>query len=106
MLQEAGVSIRRIRVDGGAAKNDWLMQFQADILNLPVERPLYIETTSLGVGFLAGLGIGYWEEKEILHLWKREAVFFPQMRKETRERLYVGWQKAVARILTSSQKGT
>ncbi|MCK4926057.1 glycerol kinase GlpK [Candidatus Aerophobetes bacterium] len=106
MLQEAGVSIRRIRVDGGAAKNDWLMQFQADILDLPVERPLYVETTSLGVGFLAGLGIGYWKEKEILHLWKREAVFLPQMRKETRERLYVGWQKAVARILTSSQKGT
>lgn len=106
MLQEAGVSIRRIRVDGGAAKNDWLMQFQADILDLPVERPLYVETTSLGVGFLAGLGIGYWKEKEILHLWKREAVFLPQMRKETRKRLYVGWQKAVARILTSSQKGT
>jgi len=106
MLQEAGVSIKKIRVDGGAAKNDWLMQFQADILDLPVERPLYIETTSLGVGFLAGLAIGYWEEKEILHLWKREAVFLPQMRKEARERLYGGWQKAVARILTSSQKGT
>ncbi len=105
MLQEAGVCIRRIRVDGGAAKNDWLMQFQADILDLPVERSLCIETTSLGVGFLAGLGIGYWEEKEILHLWKRETVFLPQMREETREELYEGWREAVARILTSSQKG-
>jgi len=105
MLQEAGVSIKEIRVDGGAAKNDWLMQFQADISNLPVERPLHIETTSLGVGFLAGLGIGYWKEKEILHLWKREAVFLPRMRKETREKLYGGWEKAVSRILTSSQKG-
>jgi len=57
-------------------------------------------------GFLAGLGIGYWKEKEIPHLWKREAVFLPRMRKGTREKLYGGWQKAVARILTSSQKGT
>ncbi len=102
MLKETGICIEKIRVDGGAAKNNWLMQFLADILNLPVERPLYLETTSLGAGFLAGLGIGYWKKEEISHLWKREAIFLPQMRKEKREKLYTGWKKAVARILTSN----
>jgi len=104
MRKEAGIAIKKIRVDGGAAKNDWLMQFQADILDLPVERPLYLETTSLGAGFLAGLGIGYWKEKEILHLWKREAVFLPRMKKETSEKLYAGWKEAVAHILTEKQE--
>ncbi len=102
MLKETDISIERIRVDGGAAKNNWLMQFQADILNLPVERPLHLETTSLGIGFLAGLGIDYWKEGEIPHLWKREAIFFPRMGKEKREKLYTGWKKAVARILSSN----
>jgi len=100
MLKEAGISIEKIRVDGGAAKNNWLMQFQADILNLPVERPFYLETTSLGVGFLAGLGVGYWKEEEISHRWKKEAVFLPRMKKETREKLYTGWKEAVAHILS------
>jgi len=102
MLKEAGASIKKMRVDGGAAKNNWLMQFQADILNLPVERPFYLETTSLGVGFLAGLGVGYWKEEEISHLWKKEAVFLPRMEKETRKKLYTGWKEAVACLLSSN----
>ena len=71
-------------------------------VNLPVERPLCLETTSLGIGFLAGLGIDYWKEGEISHLWKREATFLPRIQKEKREELYTGWKRAVARILSSN----
>jgi len=95
MCKEVGIPIKKIRVDGGAAKSDWLMQFQADILNIPVERPYYMETTSIGVGFLAGLSIDYWGKEQISLLWKRQSVFSPQMGEETREKLYRGWKKAV-----------
>ncbi|MBE0477644.1 glycerol kinase GlpK [Candidatus Aerophobetes bacterium] len=98
MLEEAGIFIDKIRVDGGAAKNNWLMQFQADILNLPVERPIYLETTSLGAAFLAGLGAGCWSEKDIEGVWKQEAVFYPKMEEKLRKKLYAGWKKAVERI--------
>ena len=100
MCREAGVAIKGIRVDGGAAQNDWLMQFQANILNLPLERPRYMETTSLGVGFLAGLGVGYWAEEQISHLWKKKCVFHPHMGEEARKKLYTGWKEAVKRITT------
>jgi len=104
MCKEVGIPIKKIRVDGGAAKSDWLMQFQADILNIPVERPYYMETTSIGVGFLAGLSIDYWGKEQISLLWKRQSVFSPQMGEETREKLYRGWKKAVNCILTSREK--
>jgi len=104
MCKEVGIPIKKIRVDGGAAKNDWLMQFQADILNIPVERPYYMETTSIGVGFLAGLSIDYWGKEQISLLWKKQSVFSPQMGEETREKLYRGWKKAVNCILTSREK--
>jgi len=100
MVEESGTSIEKIRVDGGAAKNNWLMQFQADVLNVPVERPLYLETTSLGAGLLAGLGVGFWKEEEISNLWKKETTFYPKMEDKKRERLYAGWRKAVARVLS------
>jgi len=101
MAEESGTSIEKIRVDGGAAKNNWLMQFQADILNIPIERPLYLETTSLGAGFLAGLGAGFWKEEEISNLWKKETIFYPKMEDKVREKLYTGWKKAVFRVLSS-----
>ena len=106
MLEEAGISVDGIRVDGGAAKNDWLMQFQADILNLPIERPFTTETTSLGAGFLAGLSAGFWKEEEIKNLWRRETVFLPRMAQEKREKLYAGWKEAVTRVLSSPQKAS
>lgn len=101
MLDDKNISIDRIRVDGGAAKNNWLMQFQADILNLPVERPVCLETTSLGAAFLAGLGAGYWDEDAIQHLWKKETVFYPGMEKNLRKKLYAGWKRAVEQTLST-----
>uniref|UniRef100_UPI000AB783C6 FGGY-family carbohydrate kinase n=1 Tax=Thermococcus peptonophilus TaxID=53952 RepID=UPI000AB783C6 len=83
---------------GGATKNDFLMQFQADILNRRVIRPVVKETTALGAAYLAGLAVGYWDSvEEIAELWKAEKVFEPNMDEETRERLYRGWKEAVKR---------
>ncbi|MCD6082792.1 glycerol kinase, partial [Candidatus Aerophobetes bacterium] len=88
------------KVDGGAAKNDFLMQFQADILNVPVERPAVLETTSLGAAFLAGLATGFWKDTdELSSLWKRDVLFVPRMDEKKRESLYKGWRKAVRCIL-------
>ncbi|MDV3103418.1 glycerol kinase GlpK [Thermococcus waiotapuensis] len=97
---EALVGIRELRVDGGATANDFLMQFQADILNRRVVRPLVKETTALGAAYLAGLAVDYWEGlEEIKGLWKAERVFEPAMDEETRERLYRGWKEAVKRAM-------
>lgn len=101
MGKETGIPIKKLRVDGGASQNNWLMQFQADILNLPVERPYYMETTSLGVGFLAGLSVGFWEKEQIFHLWRKDRIFLPHMEEEKREKLYKGWKKAVTRVLNT-----
>jgi len=85
-------------VDGGAAHNDFLLQFQADILGVPVERPAVTETTALGAAYLAGLAMGYWEsEEEIAKQWKVDKVFEPQMSADQRDSLYAGWKKAVTR---------
>ncbi|WP_297071583.1 glycerol kinase GlpK [Thermococcus sp.] len=94
------VGIKELRVDGGATSNDFLMQFQADIINRRVVRPIVKETTALGAAYLAGLAVDYWEGlKEIKGLWKIEKVFKPSMDKETREKLYHGWKAAVKRAL-------
>jgi glycerol kinase len=86
-------------VDGGAARNDFLCQFQADILGIPVARPVITETTALGAAYLAGLAVGFWKnEKEIAEQWQVEKRFEPQMKKSERERLYDGWKEAVARV--------
>lgn len=96
MEKASGVKLRELKVDGGAAKNDFLMQFQADILNCNVIRPKDTETTALGACYLAGLGCGVWEsEDEIKELWEAERIFTPQMDEETREALYAQWTKAV-----------
>jgi len=103
MEANARQKLKKLRVDGGAAKNDFLMQFQSDILGIPVERPVVLETTALGAALLAGLTIGFWKNKEELtHLWKREALFTPQMDNERREVLYAGWKKAVSRVLSKA----
>ncbi len=96
MQEEAGITIPALRVDGGAVSNNFLMQFQSDILNLKVERPQIIETTALGAAYLAGLQVGYWQDRdEIAKLWKIDRIFTPQMDEQQRIKLYSGWQKAV-----------
>lgn len=100
MKQDSGIDLKSLRVDGGAVVNNFLMQFQADILGVPVERPLINETTALGTAYLAGLAVGFWkDQKEIEELWKVEKRFIPQMSPEEREKLYRGWKKAVSRSL-------
>jgi len=98
MEKDSGIKARELRVDGGATRNDFLCQFQADILGIPVVRPVITETTALGAAYLAGLAIGFWKnEKEIAEQWQVEKRFEPQMKKSERERLYEGWREAVAK---------
>jgi glycerol kinase len=100
MISDAGLRIPRIKVDGGAAKDNFLMQFQADITGIEVWRPRVFETTSLGAAYLAGLATGFWSNlDEIRANWALDRVFKPTMNPETRERLYKGWKAAVQRAL-------
>lgn len=99
MQRDSGIKARELRVDGGATRNDFLCQFQADILGIPVVRPVITETTALGAAYLAGLAVGFWKsENEIAKQWQVEKRFEPKMKKSERERLYSGWQAAVARV--------
>ncbi len=99
MERDSGIRARELRVDGGAARNDFLCQFQADILGIPVVRPVVTETTALGAAYLAGLAVGFWKsEREIASQWRPEKRFEPQMKRSERERLYEGWKEAVARV--------
>ena len=98
MKDDAPIALTELRVDGGAVVNNLLMQFQADILNTPVIRPVVTETTALGAAYLAGLGVGYWSSLEdVAHHWQMEKRFDPQMNEATRVQLYQHWQKAVER---------
>ena len=93
---ETGTKLKSLKVDGGAVVNDYLMQFQADILNIPVVRPKDIETTSLGAAFMAGLGAGVWESLDDLRgIYEVDKTFYPRMREDDREELYDGWLRAV-----------
>ena len=96
MEQDSGIPITELKVDGGACANDFLMQFQSDILDCKVQRPICIETTALGAAYLAGLAVGYWESLEdIRSNWAIDRVFEPHMADDTRKKLLSGWQKAV-----------
>lgn len=96
MEADAGITLKTLRVDGGAVKNNFLMQFQSDILGVPVERPVVNETTALGAAYLAGLAVGYWESREeIAKQWNIDRAFEPKMNADTQQRLYDGWKKAV-----------
>lgn len=96
MEQDAGIHLKKLRVDGGATANHFLMQFQSDLLNVPVERPVTLETTALGAAYLAGLAVGFWKDKsEITDQWEIDQAFHPKMDDNTRQHLYNGWQKAV-----------
>lgn len=97
MEKDSAIKIKALRVDGGASNNDYLMQFQADILNTPIERARILETTSLGAAFLAGLATGYWKNlEELKHVFKIGKTFEPKMSSQQRQDLYSGWQTAVA----------
>ena len=96
MNSDSQIEVNNLRVDGGAVKNNFIMQFQADLLNVGVERPEINETTALGAAYLAGLAVGFWSSKdEIANRWKLEEKFEPKMEEKQREKLYKGWQKAV-----------
>ena len=98
MKEDSGIELKALRVDGGAVKNNFLMQFQADILNTNVHRPEVVETTALGAAYLAGLAVGFWTDKEnIRENWKLEKEFMPKLDYELREKYYSGWKKSVER---------
>ncbi|MCB0541303.1 MAG: glycerol kinase GlpK, partial [Bacteroidetes bacterium] len=97
MEKDSGIHLNTLRVDGGACANNLLMQFQADILNTPVERPKVIETTALGVAYLAGIAVGFYKIEDIEENWQIDQQFNPAMDEEKREKLYRGWLKAVER---------
>jgi glycerol kinase len=96
MQADSGKRLEELRVDGGASANDFLMQFQADILGTRIVRPADTETTALGAAYLAGLATGVWKNtNELESLWARERVFEPQMDAGRREELFAGWKQAV-----------
>ena len=100
MRKDSDIDILELRVDGGASSNDLLMQFQADLLGIPVTRPKVTETTALGAAYLAGLAVGYWEtQAELVDLWQVDKTFEPVINSEERAGLRKGWQQAIAQTL-------
>jgi glycerol kinase len=105
MQREAGLQLSSLRVDGGAAANDALLQFQADILDVPIRRPVVAETTALGAAYLAGLAVGYWDgPDDVTNNWALDREFTPAMEATRRERLFRGWKKAVSRSLAWEER--
>jgi len=104
MEKDSGIISRELRVDGGAARNQFLLQFQSDLLNIPVLRPHNIEITALGVAYLAGLAIKMWKDpKELETLWTVEKTFIPSMEEEKSRQLYQGWKEAINRVLSKNR---
>ncbi|MDP3703460.1 MAG: glycerol kinase GlpK [Candidatus Omnitrophota bacterium] len=104
MEQDSGLRLPRLQVDGGATKNDWLMQFQADLLGIPIVRPAMVANTGKGAAFLAGIGINWWSPRDIARFVGRpERIFTPRMSVRERCCRYEGWQAAVARVRTHSR---
>ena len=96
MEADAGIEIRSLNVDGGASANNFLMQFQSDMIQAPVNRPACVETTAKGAAYLAGLAVDYWKTKEdVIKNQQIERVFHPQMEEEERQKKLKGWKKAV-----------
>ena len=106
LAADSGAALPSLRVDGGMVANDFLMQFQADILGLPVERPQVAETTALGAAYLAGLAVGFWRDLDAIQKnWVLDRRFEPQMGQAERDRLYAGWKRAVERARAWEQEG-
>ena len=103
--KDSGIGLKKLKVDGGAVRDNFLMQFQSDILGVPVVRPQVIETTALGAAYLSGLAIGFWKDKaEIASKWKADREFIPNMDEKIKESLYKGWKRAVSRSLNWEEK--
>ena len=103
--KDSGINLKKLKVDGGAVRDNFLMQFQSDILGVPVARPQIAETTALGAAYLAGLAVSYWKDKEeIAQKWKVDKEFSPNMEESLRGDLYKGWKKAVSRSLNWEEK--
>ena len=106
MNADSGVSVKTLRVDGGAVVNNLLMQFQADILGVPVQRPKIAETTALGAAYLAGLAVGFWQDQaEVAKQWAIDRTFEPKMSADQREAYYAKWKKAVKSSMGWAQPG-
>jgi glycerol kinase len=100
MEKDSGITLGELNVDGGASRDSFLMQFQADILGKRVRRPMIRETTALGAAYLAGLAVGVWKDlEEIKNLWSCDVLFEPNMPDTKRRQLLRGWDKAVGRSL-------
>lgn len=100
MEKESNIKIKRLKVDGGASRNKLLMQFQSDIMNIEVSRPIITETTALGAAYLAGLAVGFWKDRnELSKGWHESERYYPSMVDEDRNKLYSKWKKAVERSL-------
>jgi glycerol kinase len=100
MESDTGAKITELKVDGGACRDSFLMQFQADIMDGTLRRPLIRETTALGAAYLAGLAVGFWNSlEELRSLWQCDRTFEPAMDEQRRQRLLDGWHKAVGRSL-------
>jgi len=101
MVAESEKPLKTLRADGGASQNDFVMQFQADLLDAAVDRPKIVETTATGAAFLAGLGVGFWKSTaELERVRKVDRIFRPHAKNEERERRYEGWKRAVAMVRT------
>nr|HMQ45779.1 FGGY-family carbohydrate kinase [Mariniflexile sp.] len=99
MEKDSGITIKELRVDGGATVNNTLMQFQADVLNTVTVRPKIVETTAMGAAFLAGLAVGYWESpEEIEQIWQTDTYFNPNTDRKEIEKSIKGWYKAIAAL--------
>lgn len=99
MQKDSGADLKTLRVDGGASNNDFLMQFQADILGTTVERPEVVETTALGAAMFAGLAVGFWTRDDLKKAWQLDMRFESEMEEDKRKKLYGGWKKAVERSM-------
>ena len=96
MQQDSGITLNALKVDGGACANNFMMQFQSDIINAPVHRPVCVETTAMGAAYLAGLAVKYWASKEdVIKNWQISRIFKPSLEDEKRTELIAGWNKAV-----------
>lgn len=96
MEADSGIKLSALKVDGGASANNFLMQFQSDILNTEVRRPRCVETTAMGAAYLAGLAVGYWKDKnDVINNWNIDRKFHPEMKEDEREEKLAGWEKAV-----------
>ena len=98
MEADSGITLSALKVDGGACANNFLMQFQADVLNTVVHRPECVETTALGAAYLAGIAVGYWKDtNDVKENWKLAGTFTPDMEESRRETAISGWHEAVKR---------